>query len=424
MYRPDRTMHPLSFQQQEMIRDMRRLPEVAFQYDKVYLFELRGDIDVDCLSAAVDDLVERHPVLRTSIVRSGVGYMQSVLHSRRHVLTEMPSHDGVDSVAEALLDRRRGTSEILSGAPLFHAQVQPSDSGQLLAVGIHHLIFDWWAAAILWKDLTECYAARCAGRRPRLPDLTNTYADYARWQHAAWPNASASAVPFWKKALAGYRGDFPWPQPRHVTSSPSTEATIESFFFPAERYPAIWEIARSCRVTPFLVLLSATAVATFRVTGQSDLLFATDTACRDDPAMRYVMGFFVNTQLTRVNVATARSFGDLVAAVGANWLAAEEHRNCHIHPILEELGERGGPTAMRVDMVHEGNETPSFVDVELQSVPLARRLHNWRDLAFQWHYPVAGGFRADVIHKPSRIDPATLTAVVDEIATVLKRPNT
>lgn len=154
-----------------------------------------------------------------------------------------------------------------------------------------------------------------------------------------------------QRCSRGIGGNFPWPQAQCTTSAPftapSTEVAVASFAFPAEQYPAIWEISKTCRVTPFLVLLSATALAASRVTGQTDLLLATDTACRDDPAVRDVIGFFVNTHLTRVNLSTDSSFDDVVAAVGENWFAADEHRNCHIHPILEVAGE---PKSMRVDM--------------------------------------------------------------------------
>ncbi|MEU0214008.1 condensation domain-containing protein [Streptomyces sp. NPDC006265] len=400
---------------------MCRCPEVAPQYDDVFLFEIQGDIDVGLLAAAMDDLVERHSVLRTFIVPTDSGHVQSVRRSRRQVLADGSGSFGVDTLADALLAQRRGTAEIVNGAPLFQAQIHPVEAGWVLAVIVHHLICDEWTMAILWRDLSECYAARLQGRDPRLPPLPTTYADYARSQRAAWPTAAARAVPFWKKVLAGYQDGFAWPQPRNTSTLPSTEVRFAPFLFPADRYPSIRELSRSCRATPFLVLLSATAVAASRVTGRTDLLFATDTASRESPAVRNLMGFFVNTRMTRVEVAKARSFGDVVAAVRASWLAAERYRDCHIHPVMQVLGE---PNSMRVDMVYgllEDQPGPRFADAEIRPLPVTPTYHYWRDLGFQW-YPTADGFRADVIHKPSRIDPATLAAVVDEVSAVLERP--
>lgn len=56
-------------------------------------------------------------------------------------------------------------------------------------------------------------------------------------------------------------------------------------------------------------------------------------------------------------------------------------------------------------------------------MPLSPPAHNWRDLGVQWHYPVDGGFLADVIYRPSRIGPGSVTAVVEEIRTILKLRN-
>ncbi|WP_164836504.1 condensation domain-containing protein [Actinacidiphila soli] len=384
------------------------------------LFEIDGDFSPDLLASALEDLVERHGVLRTSIGRRGTEMVQCVRDSWQQVLTFGSGTSTPDALAGEFMASRRGTEEVLNGAPLFQARIYPRRHGFLLAISIHHLISDEWTMALLWHDLSESYAARVEGRPARLPDLTTTYAEFAESQRAALPESAANALPFWEEVFADNPGEIPWPQPSGAPT-PSTEVVFAPFVFPIDRYPSIRNLARTCRATPFHVLLSACAVATSRVTGKGEFLIATDTASREDRSTRDVMGFFVNTRMTRVNTRAAQSLQDLVSTVRESWLAAEQYRDCHIHPVLEALGE---PKSMRVDMAHgliDEHSGPMFDNATVKPLHVTPTYHYWRDLGFQW-YSSATGYKVDVIHKPSRIDTSTLAAVIGEVSAVLENP--
>src|SRR5689334_16090996 len=64
--RPTRDSAPLSFAQQRLWFLNQLEPESA-AYNEATAFRLQGDLDVDALSQALNTIVERHEVLRTTI---------------------------------------------------------------------------------------------------------------------------------------------------------------------------------------------------------------------------------------------------------------------------------------------------------------------------------------------------------------------
>jgi hypothetical protein len=97
-----------------------------------------------------------------------------------------------------------GAADVAAGHPLFRARVIEVEAGvHVLAVTIHHLVYDGLSFPVLWRDLSELYAARLAGRPADLPPLWRSYADYAEWQRDSWPALAARALPFWTAVVDG-----------------------------------------------------------------------------------------------------------------------------------------------------------------------------------------------------------------------------
>ncbi len=82
-------------------------------YTITYGLRLRGNLDVGALSAALDDVVARHEILRTALRKDDGGWHQH-LHPPGPVSLQVRgvgsagSADSADRAAYDLLERRRG----------------------------------------------------------------------------------------------------------------------------------------------------------------------------------------------------------------------------------------------------------------------------------------------------------------------------
>lgn len=417
---------PLSFQQEEMLRTMARHPAMAAKYDDVFVFRLDGDVDTNCLAAAVADLVERHAVLRTSIVGYGPEAAQAVRPVGSTSLDEA-QHAGssVEEVVQELLEGRYPSTEALEGRPLFRPRLHRLDSAVLFSVTVHHLVYDGWSIVLLWRDLSELYAARLHHRAADLPPLPFGYAEFARRQHTAWPEASARQLPYWKLLLDGCTGAVSWPLPSDPTTGPALEYERIHFTLPSATLPTLRRTAREERVSPFLMLLAATAGAIAQVTGQHDLLLGSDTAGRESPLVQQLIGHLLNTRLTRARPVTGQSLVELVRTLREPWFDAARHADVYSDRILQATGATHFIPVQMPSLSPEWEAQYaaglSLRGATVTPVPVTTKLQSWRSFAVLWLHDGAG-FKATLYHRPAVVDHSTADAVRAEILALLQAP--
>ena len=419
MNSPSEQYYPLSFQQEEELRDYRQFPYRTASCSDVRLFRFGVQVDPTHLALAIDDLVERHAVLRTTIGRAP-DHLQ-VVHQELPRLSRASATpaDDVEKLVGQLVRRRPDLDAILSGRPLFLPQLHEVAGQLLLSLSIHHLVNDGWSWKIIWRDLAELYAARAARRPPALPPLPLCYGEFAEVQRKSWNTQRRTAVAFWTSVVSGYPGTVRWPPP----AAPQAEthaASSQGFALPAECVTAVRGLARGWQASPFTVLLCATGVALSRVMGQPDLLIATDFANRVNPDVRQTVGFLSNIRLTRINLLSARSFDGLVAIVRDTWRAAEQHRDAPIGPLLDEL-HRPEYVKVAMDIASTVQETLTLPGVQVAEVPIMVSDPYPRKLKVQWAGEKSG-YVANVTTQPSAVDPSTAAEIAGQITDVLRRP--
>lgn len=414
---PTADVGPLSFQQADLVEAMRALPDCADRYSMVCVFEIDGELDRACLVDAIDDVVRRHPMLRTTVEPDGSTLVQRVHEAAPAAVVHGPLRDrDSDALLARLLAERDDVEQVLSGRPLFEAEVLECNARRtLLAVKMHHLAYDAWAVSTVWRDLSECYAARREQRAVQLQPLTRTYIDFARDQRKAWPAVASRALPFWRCATSTMPNRIAWRPERDAPRASSTTTVVRADLS-EQAMSNLRATARATRVPPFLVLLSATAIAIGRVSGERAVLLGTDTANRDSLWKQALVGMFVDTRLSPVTVGEDAPLTPVVAAVREHWLAAEQHRDACCGEVLKALGE---PEMTRVDMCPEDPTTGlELSGATVRSIPVEIEIRHWRTLALRWH-PTASGWAIEARYRPDRLSRDTALAVLDQTGAAL-----
>ncbi|MEZ4691278.1 MAG: amino acid adenylation domain-containing protein [Ignavibacteria bacterium] len=160
---------PLSFSQ-ERLWFIDRL-EGTVQYHIPAVFRLKGELNKDALSKALQSIVERHEVLRTVIYeKNGTGY-QKILNCKDWSLNESDGSDikkDPDSLQNYIQDIINKPFDLSADYMLRADLIKTDEKESILVVTMHHISSDGWSLSVIVNELAELYKAFDENRTPDL----------------------------------------------------------------------------------------------------------------------------------------------------------------------------------------------------------------------------------------------------------------
>ncbi|HZR50804.1 MAG TPA: condensation domain-containing protein, partial [Streptosporangiaceae bacterium] len=177
---------------------------------------ITGPVDLAVLQGALNDVVARHELLRTVVVRDANPPYQQVYPPCPVPLevTDVPPAPGTarNTIIQELL-RETGTISARH-APLLRARLcRFDDRDSVLFLTVHHSASDAWSIGVILRDLGAYYAARATGTPAALPPVRQ-YREYAEWQRATATSSAEDGAPaYWRDKLRGAR-EFTMPNDR------------------------------------------------------------------------------------------------------------------------------------------------------------------------------------------------------------------
>jgi len=354
---------PLSYAQLRMWFLAQLEPESA-TYNIPVALALEGPLQVSLMEAALNRIVSRHEVLRTTFVLEADQPVQQV-HAALPLHIETASLDSVspdarEARARQLLEQEALRPFDLERGPLLRGVLlRLEDSRHVLLLNLHHIAGDGWSMAILNRELSVCYNALMRGEEPVLPALPRQYADYACWQREQLQGAELQRLlDYWKSRLEGVE-ELALPADRPRPASPSGHGGRVRVAVPRASWSALQALCLRKRVTPFMLLLAAFSVLLQRYCGQDDIAVGTPIAGRQLADFEALIGFFVNTLVMRTDLSGDPTFGELLQRVRDTALDAYDHQGLPFEKLVEELAP-----------AREGGRNPLFqVMFALQNVP-------------------------------------------------------
>ncbi|MEW1569874.1 condensation domain-containing protein, partial [Streptomyces sp. NPDC093509] len=151
-------------------------------YHCPFALRLNGHVDVDALSQALADVIERHEVLRTVFPAADGQPYQRVLASSRAFVSLEIMHCGGEKPTEAIDALVSRPFDLTTEPPVRACLFVQSPEEAVLALVVHHIALDGWSWAPLFRDLGVAYGARVGGGVPVFVPLPVQYGDYAVWQ--------------------------------------------------------------------------------------------------------------------------------------------------------------------------------------------------------------------------------------------------
>ncbi|HEU4557299.1 MAG TPA: non-ribosomal peptide synthase/polyketide synthase, partial [Longimicrobium sp.] len=349
---------PLSFAQQRLWF-LEQLGNLGSTYHMPMRLRLRGELDRGALVRALDRIVARHEVLRTSfptvngepvqhiapVEESGFRLVEhdlsgilplSARNERGGGWREGP--DAADELRRVMRDEASAPFDLAQG-PLFRSRlVRMAVDDHVLLLTMHHIVSDGWSAGVLFRELGALYTAFSRGEPDPLPPLQVQYADYAVW-HRRWVDGQVleAQADYWTQTLAGapelleLPTDHPRPAKQDFTGAAVNVELDEALT------AALRALSQRHGTTLFMTLLAGWAAVLARLSGQDDVVIGTPSANRGYAEVEELIGFFVNTLPLRVDLSDGPRVGELLARVKERALEAQRNQDIPFEQVVERV---------------------------------------------------------------------------------------
>ncbi|HEY9420940.1 MAG TPA: condensation domain-containing protein, partial [Thermoanaerobaculia bacterium] len=176
-------------------------------YNVPIALRLAGALDVAALARALDEIVSRHEILRTTFAE-GTREPVQVIHSARPVdlsvedLAGLPEEEREAAVRHLVAEDMRRPFDLKHGPLVRASLLRLGKEEHVLLFAMHHIVTDGWSMGVLVREVAALYRAFLAGEPSSLPELPVQYADYAAWQRG-WLQGEVleEHVSWWRQRL-------------------------------------------------------------------------------------------------------------------------------------------------------------------------------------------------------------------------------
>ncbi|MBD0256954.1 MAG: amino acid adenylation domain-containing protein, partial [Cytophagales bacterium] len=335
----------LSYSQERFLL-LDRYKNQGSAYNIVLAYLLRGNVALDALQSAFNEIIQRHETLRSgySIVKGKP--VQQVLPAGR---LEIPCIDLSEEKDKYAKLKKAGEQEAnrvfdLSQPPLLSVKLfrlGPAEFG--LVIVTHHIVADGWSVKVLLEELAAYYRHyRQETTQPVPGPLPVQYPDYVSWQrNLAATGGLDEGKNYW---LGDLDGELPVLDLGFGAPEPKLAGQGESarFAVPGKVREMLYALSKENQVTVFTTILTALFVLIHKYTEKRDIIISTDLANRGTEAFEKLIGNFSNTLPIRLRFEEGESFTGLLRLAKQKILGALNHQHYPFEVLLQELNQKNG----------------------------------------------------------------------------------
>jgi amino acid adenylation domain-containing protein len=331
---------PLSLAQQRLwfLSQMEGVSEV---YHIPTRLHLKGGLDRAALRKALDRIMARHEVLRTTfafVAGEPVQQIAPAEESRFHLVEhDLRGRSDAKEELKRVAAEESGTPFDLHAGPLIRGRlIQLADQENALLITMHHIVSDGWSMGVFTDELSTLYKAFLRDEADPLPELKIQYADYAVWQRR-WMDGEVlgKQAEYWARALAGAPDLLQLPADHARPEQQSYSGAATRLVLDEKLTAGLRGLSRKHSTTMYMTVLAGWAALLVRLSGQDEVVIGTPVANRNRVELEGLIGFFVNTLALRLGVSDTATVGKLLERVKGQILAAQEHEHLPFEQVVE-----------------------------------------------------------------------------------------
>ncbi|SHK10267.1 condensation domain-containing protein, partial [Paramaledivibacter caminithermalis] len=318
----DKMYYPLSFQQDRLWYLSLLQPESTV-WNLISCKRLKGRVNIEVLQQALEDIIDRHIVLRTRmkmINSSPVQYFHEMDDNTFQYINLSHMNEKQREIeAINILNKEGLTPMNVNGGQLFYATlIKLNNNDYIIILKLHHIISDAASFQIIWSELKQIYNGYLGvTSNSTLPLLEYDYKDYSVWQKENFIECKTrEQEEYWLKEFKDEVSILELPTDYSSPANITFNGALEKEKLPADLVKKLRVLCLEKRVIMFSVLLSAYYVLLQKYSHQEDIVIGTVFSGRHyNQKIQKLVGFFVNTVAIRMNVDEKLTFENFLKQV-------------------------------------------------------------------------------------------------------------
>ena len=388
---------------------------------------ITGPLDAAALEGAFAQVASRQTALRWRL-RPGPVLPAVVLADPALPIVRVDDLSGLSADARQTavskaLDEEARTPLALIDSPLWRVRLLRITHGEhVLCVVIHHLIFDGWSQAVLYRELSAAYRRCLPSERMEAPaSAPVTFADYTAWSLERAARSAPADLEWWRAHLADAPMTLDLPRDRPRPAALSFAGAVHGIDAPEALAADVARLAVEQGTTMSTVLLAAFGVLLRRLSGQSDMMVGMPVVDRGRADFEDLVGFMVDLLPLRLKPTGGATFSDLIHQCADEFAAVRAHAHVPLERIVEIVGDHGvdrNPVFQVMFNVYNFAEAYLEIDGTMTSPVHVGVPGSHVDLTL---YVIisAAGMRFEAAYNRDLYDPARIDCVVKSYALLL-----
>jgi amino acid adenylation domain-containing protein len=331
---------PATESQKEIWASVQMSDSANCAYNESTSLCLTGELNLEALQLALQELVQRHEALRTTFSTDGSTLcIVASLQIDIPVIDLSPLESKERDVEVARLLKQEVEQPFdLEHGPIFRSKIiklHPQE--HLVTLTAHHIICDGWSWGVLMPDLGQMYSALKQGIRANL-EPPQKFSEYAILEESEQQSLEAIATEkYWLEQFSDSVPivDFPTDRPRPPIRT--FNAAREDWHLNPELVSHLKQLGTKLGCSFMTTVLAGFEAWLHRLTGQNDLVVGISAAGQAATGQYDLVGHCVNLLPMRSRVNSEQSFSDYLQMRRSSILDAYDHQQFTFGSLVKKL---------------------------------------------------------------------------------------
>jgi amino acid adenylation domain-containing protein len=381
-------------------------------------FRVHGPLDTVRLQHALDVVVSRHKLLRSTFHGEGDRVRQVIAPALTIPLEGVRARDG-GTIEEAT--RLAARPFELERGPLVRASLVEDARGEerVLLLALHHILADERALETLWREIAGAYAGRLTSDVAPVAE----YDDYVHWLTLRDGGERRRHLDFWASRLQ--RLPQPLQLPFELPAIPGAPARGRLIGRPPSPSlgDALRRLAGAVGVTPFTAAAFVFRLLLHRYTDGERVAFGTPVSTRAHADALEMIGYFLNALVVHTGIDEDQPVRAALASFAHELTTALAHADTPFDVVAAEVAPRRDPGRhpifQAMFVYQEAGAAPDLGDARLEPVLLDLGASKFDLTLFVTDR--AGTLETGIEYRSDRFEPGPMDAMLGHYEGLVER---